>query len=180
MNGRYCVIDFETTGLAPGDSEVIEFAAVRVEYGEPGLNLASLCRPNGPISAQITAITGITYEMTAGHPSFDELLPMFLDFVGDDTVVAHNIGFDKGFLDAYCRGAGIEFAPRTLCTLALARKYLPKLPNHKLGTVAAHLRIKNESAHRALGDAMTTAKVLVKLLELDAASKRHQLQSGSV
>ncbi|MCL2084657.1 MAG: 3'-5' exonuclease [Oscillospiraceae bacterium] len=172
MDGRYCVIDFETTGLSPAGSEIIEFAAVRVEYGEPGLNLSSLCRPHGPISAQITAITGITWEMTAGYPHFEELLPLLLDFIGKDVVAAHNIGFDKGFLDAYCRRAGIEFAPPAVCTLALARRLLPELENHKLGTVAARLGIQNSSAHRALGDAMTTAKALIKLLELDELKRR--------
>lgn len=161
---RYCVIDFETTGLSAMDCEVIEFAAVRVEDGELGLNLASLCNPHGYISRRITQITGITPHMTADYPPFEELLPLLLDFIGDDILVAHNVPFDWGFLSQYCLRAGRTYKPQTLCTLQLSRRKIRGLKSYSLSSVSAHLDIPNPAAHRALGDAMTTAQVLIKLL----------------
>ena len=163
---RYCVIDFETTGLDSLKCEVIEFAAVRVSNGELGLNLASLCNPRGYISREITRITGITQYMVDGYPPFEELLPLLLDFIGDDILVAHNMSFDWGFLSAYCARAEREFNPERLCTVQLARRVLRgELERFNLGAVSAHLRIKNSATHRALGDAVTTARVLLKLLD---------------
>ena len=164
---RYCVIDFETTGLSPYECEVIEFAAVRVENGELGLNLASLCNPRGYISGKITQITGITPLMTIGYPSFEELLPLLLDFIGDDILAAHNLPFDWGFLSQYCARAGREYRPQTLCTLQLARRRIRGLRSYSLSAVSEYLRIPNPSAHRALGDAITTARVLIKLLDMN-------------
>ena len=163
---RYCVIDFETTGLSPHQCEVIEFAAVRVENGELGLNLASLCNPHGHISAKITQITGITPYMTAGYPPFEELLPLLLDFIGNDILVAHNLPFDWGFLSQYCARAEREFRPQTLCTLQLARRKIKGLKSYKLSSVSDFLQIPNPAAHRALGDATTTAQILIKLLKM--------------
>ncbi len=162
---RYCVIDFETTGLSPQNDEVVEFAAVQVHNGEVGLHLASLCRPSKPIPYAATQIHGITNEMVWDKPSFSALLPLLLDFIGEDTVVAHNAPFDMGFLNRYCADAGIPFAPTVFCTLRAARGLFPFLPSRSLVFVAQHLGIENEdSYHRALGDAMTTARVLIKML----------------
>ena len=161
---RYCVIDFETTGFAPPQSEVIEFAAVRVQDGEIGMNLAALCRPvDSYISRKITEITGITPAMTMGCPSFEEVLITLLDFIGDDTIVCHNVPFDMSFLNHYCRKAGIDLTNPTLCTLALARKMFPTLPSRNLASVAGHLGVSAAGFHRAMDDAMTTAKVLLKM-----------------
>jgi DNA polymerase III epsilon subunit-like protein len=167
----YSVIDFETTGLSPYYSEVIEFAAVRVAAdpatGEltAGDTFASLCAPRmTEITPVITRITGITAGMTEGFAPFEGRLAEFLGFLGDSTVVAHNIPFDMGFLRRYCKGAGIEPPNKTLCTLVLSRRLCRSLPNHRLETVAAHLGVSGEGYHRALADAVTTAKVLIKLL----------------
>ena len=161
---RYCVIDFETTGFAPPQSEVIEFAAVRVLDGEIGLTLASLCRPNQSyISRKITEITGIRPEMVAGYPTFEECLTSLLDFIGNDTIVCHNVPFDMSFLYHYCRKADLELAAPTLCTLALARRMFPSLPTKRLEAVAGHLGVGGEGYHRALADAMVTAKILIEM-----------------
>ena len=169
---RYCVIDFETTGFAPPQSEVIEFAAVRVEDGEIGLHMASLCRPcESYISGKITQITGITPMMVMGSPVFEELLPSLLGFIGNDTVVCHNVPFDMSFLGHYCRSAGIDFSPPTLCTLALARKFYSYLPSRKLEDLARHLNVEGAGYHRALADAMTTAKVLIEMMRRNDFSR---------
>jgi DNA polymerase III epsilon subunit family exonuclease len=167
----YCVIDFETTGLSPHGSDVIEYAAVRVEDdGEGGLAVSEvftdLCAPKKAyISQKITQITGITPDMVAGKPPFEEHLQGLLDFIGDDTVVAHNIEFDMGFLRRYCRNAGLPVPVKTSCTIKLARRYC-RLPSYKLESVAKAMGVNDGGYHRALADAYTTARVLMELLEM--------------
>ncbi|MCL2002785.1 MAG: 3'-5' exonuclease [Oscillospiraceae bacterium] len=167
----YCVIDFETTGLSPHGSDIIEYAAVRVENnGGDGLTvgevLTDLCAPRRSyISPKITQITGITPDMVKGKPPFEEHLRRLLDFIGTDTVVAHNIPFDMGFLTRYCRDAGLPVPPKTSCTLQLSRRYC-RLRSHRLEDVARALGVDDGGYHRALADAYTTARVLMALLEM--------------
>ena len=161
----FCVIDFETTGFTPATAEVIEFAAVRVRGGELGLNLASLCAPTVPITPEITRVNGIDNAMVEGYPPFGELLPLLLDFIGEDIIAAHNASFDMSFLKAYCERAGIELEPRVFCTLTAARQLYAELPSKRLGEVAAHLGVDGTGYHRALADATVTAKVLVEMLK---------------
>ncbi|MDR0293181.1 MAG: 3'-5' exonuclease [Oscillospiraceae bacterium] len=167
----YCVIDFETTGLSPHESDIIEYAAVRVEDDRAGgLTVGevftSLCAPARTlVSPTITRITGITPAMVEGLPPFERSLRDFLDFIGGDTVVAHNIPFDMGFLRRYCGDAGIRPPPKTLCTLVLSRR-MCRLRSHKLEDVARALGVDSAGYHRALADAVTTAKILIRLLEM--------------
>ncbi|MDR0326399.1 MAG: 3'-5' exonuclease [Oscillospiraceae bacterium] len=167
----YCVIDFETTGLSPALSDIIEYAAVRVEDdGAGGLTvrevLTELCVPKRmPISPKITQITGITPDMVEGLPPFEQHLQKFLDFIGDDTIVAHNIPFDMGFLRRYCGDAGLPAPSKTLCTLVLSRR-MCRLRSHRLEAVAQALGVDGTGYHRALADAYTTARVLMTLLEM--------------
>jgi DNA polymerase III epsilon subunit family exonuclease len=159
------VIDFETTGMGAG-AEVIEFACVRLQNGKQGLKLSSLCSPYGYVSRSITALTGISDEMTRPFPHFDGFLPYVLDFIGGDIIAAHNAPFDLGFLLKYCKREGYAFSPDVVCTLAGSRKLLPRLPNHRLSTVAEHFGISAKGCHRALADAVITAGVLSELLSM--------------
>ena len=156
----YSVIDFETTGLSPYDSDVIEYAVVRVGGGRYGEMLESLCAPGrSEITPFITKLTGITPDMVGGLPPFESHLAKMLDFIGDDTVVAHNIPFDMGFLRRYCREAGVPPPRKTLCTMTLSRRLCRGLPSHKLVSVAEALGVGAEGYHRALADAVTTARI---------------------
>ena len=162
------VLDFETTGLSPANGEVVEFALVRVRGDEIGLHLASLCRPHGDIPYGAYRVHKISKQMTAGYPSFEDMLPEVLSFIGEDTVVCHNTPFDMGFMRAYCNRAGVPFDPPTGDTLAMARRLFPRLPSKSLGAVAGYLNIDAGDAHRALADAMVTAKayiIMSKMLE---------------
>ena len=167
----YCVIDFETTGLSPYESDIIEYAAVRVEDdGEGDLTIGEvftdLCSPKKSfISQKITQITGITARMVMGKTPFEEHLRNLLDFIGTDTVVAHNVPFDMGFLRRYCGDAGLPVPSKTLCTVQLSRK-LCRLKSYRLEAVAQALGVSGEGYHRALADAVTTARVLMELLTM--------------
>lgn len=170
---RYCVIDFETTGLDPAVDEVVEYAAVQVCDGEVGLHLASLCRPGGHIPAGATRVHGINDRMVRFAEPFAAHLPGLLDFIGEDIVVAHNIPFDMGFLLQYCKRAGLDWKPATLCTLQMARRLFPQLPSRALSEVARHLGVSEGAYHRALGDAMATARILVKMLPMECGGRRY-------
>jgi DNA polymerase III epsilon subunit family exonuclease len=163
----YCVIDFETTGLSPYESDVIEYAAVHVDdHMNLGECITSLCGLNTgkELPPVITKITGIEPHELTDKPPFEEHLQKLLDFIGDRTVVAHNIPFDMGFLRRYCSGAGLPVPSKTLCTIRLAKKCCP--PPYKLEAVARSLSIKSDGYHRAEADARTTAKILIELLSM--------------
>ncbi len=160
---NFCTLDFETTGFSSQTCEVVEFAAVRVRDSEIDFHLASLCRPDGPIPLDAIRVHGITPEMVADSPGFAELLPTLLDFLGDDTVVCHNTPFDMSFLRRYCRDAGILYTPAVDDTLIWARRLYPHLPSRSLQPLAEHLGIESPGYHRALADAMVTAKLYLKM-----------------
>ena len=160
------VLDFETTGLSPASCEVVEFALVRVsDEGEIGLNIASLCRPHGEIPYGAYRVHGISMEMVRDKPYFEQFLPTVINFIGQDTVVCHNTPFDMGFLMAYCQRAGrTDFNPRTDDTLRIARRMFPHLPSRSLAPLAQYLGVEFDSnAHRALADALVTAKVYIEM-----------------
>lgn len=162
---RFTVIDFETNGKWNDEVEVIEFAAVKVEYGELGTNLASLCRASEPLSGFIVNLTGINDAMIYDKPPFEEFLEGFLSYTGDDIVVAHNASFDVGILLGYCKRAGIRYRPRVLDTVANSRRLFPDFPNHKLGTLGEIMDLFDGDAHRALADSLATARLLLKMFE---------------
>ena len=163
---EYVVFDFETTGLEASQERIIEIGAVKVSDGKIQESFSSLVNPGRQISRKITRLTGIKNSDIKNAPAISEVLPSFLDFIGDAVLVAHNIDFDYGFLRAECRRTGLE-TPRLplLDTVSLSRSLLPELGSHKLNRVAKALDISLDNHHRAEDDAEATAKILLKLLE---------------
>lgn len=162
---RFCVIDFETNGLWGNDCEVIEFAAVKIANGEMTTQITALCEPSAPLSPFITKLTGIKSGMVIGKPRFEQYLQSFVDYIGDDIIVAHNAPFDLGILTMYCERARVEFNPRVLCTLASARGLFPDFPNHRLQTLDELFSLNDDRAHRALADTKATARLLLLMFE---------------
>ena len=148
----YVVLDLETTGLNPATDLIIEFAAIKVRNGKVADTFQSLCDPGFPIPLQIEMITGITTEMVRFSPNPRSVLPDFLDFVGDDFVVGHNVLFDVRFIAA---SAG-NFKNTYIDTMKIFRKLHPSLPHHRLLDMVEYYGKKNESAHRALSDCFAT------------------------
>ena len=122
--------------------------------------------PQRPIPFEITNLTSITDEMVIDAPPIDVILPQFLEFVGDGALVAHNAGFDVGFIEQNCRNLGIEQKFTYVDTVALARVLLPTLSKYKLNIVAKALGISLENHHRAVDDAGATAEIFVKFVEM--------------
>lgn len=148
----YTVIDLETTGLNPAYELIIEFAAVKVRNGKIEDTFQSLCNPGFAIPHAIEGITGITTEMVRNAPHPLSILPDFLEFVGDDFIVGHNVNFDVRFV-----AASAEFFKNDyIDTMAVFRKLHPKLPHHRLCDMVEFYGKENTSAHRALSDCYAT------------------------
>lgn len=160
------MLDFETTGLSPemGD-RITEVAALRIAEGRVVERYVSLVNCNVRIPAFITSLTGITQQMVDHAPPAAEVVPRLLEFIGTDTLSAHNASFDEKFLRAESVRLGL--APGhagTLCSLKLARRVLPQLGSYKLGLLGASLGIGfNGTAHRAEADAEVAAEVLLHI-----------------
>jgi DNA polymerase-3 subunit epsilon len=164
----FCVVDLETTGGSPGRAKITEIAAVRVRGLVPGESFSMLVNPGRPIPPAITAITAITDEMVAGQPDISEALPLFLEFCGDDVLVAHNAPFDLRFLNYERRRLlGSYFTQPWVDTLALARRLLNgQVARHDLATLASWAGTVTRPCHRALADAQAAAELLVTFLRM--------------
>ena len=172
------VIDFETTGLGPEHHFVTEMAAARIRNAAITSTFQTLVNFGGPVPADITEHTGITTEMCAAGKEPRHAIALLRNFIGTDTIVAHNAGFDVGFLNrSYQRyGATQPLASPFLCTVLLAQRVLGTIPSygtgkngkplgaHQLENLRLHYKIDTGRAHRALADVEATAKLVVELL----------------
>ncbi|MQA93222.1 MAG: DEDD exonuclease domain-containing protein [Streptosporangiales bacterium] len=164
----FVVVDLETTGGPPGDSAITEIGAVKVRGGEVLGEFGTLVDPGGPIPPFISVLTGITDIMLAAAPRIEEVLPAFLEFAHGAVLVAHNAGYDTGFLKAACAAQERPWPRFTVIdTVTLARRALirDEVPNHRLATLARHFRSGTTPCHRALDDARATVDVLHGLFE---------------
>src|SRR6187431_651802 len=133
----FVVVDLETTGGSPASSAITEIGAVKTRGGEIVGEFQTLVDPGGPIPPFIVALTGITDAMVYAAPPIEEVLPAFLEFLGDAVLVAHNAPFDTGFLRAACRTHGYKWpGSEVVDTVTLARRATTKeeAPNKKLST----------------------------------------------
>lgn len=159
---EYVVFDIETTGLSHINCDITEIGAVRVVNGELTDRFQTFVRPGGPIPPKIVSLTGINDDMVKDAPLPEVALAEFRQFCGDNAVlVAHNSDFDTKFIFHKSQQFGITYGNTVVDSLALCRLALPKLKNHKLNTVAAHLHIPLEH-HRAVNDAVCTAKIMLE------------------
>ena len=145
---------------------IIEIGAVKVERGKITERFSTFVNPKVPIPFEITKLTGITDQMVMDAPGIEVVLKEFLDFVGDAVLVAHNAGFDVGFIEQNCRYQDIVPQFTYVDTVAMARILLPTLAKFKLNIVAAALHISLENHHRAVDDAYATAEIFVRFIEM--------------
>ena len=163
----FVVVDLETTG-AGADASITEIGAVRVCGGEVEGEFQTLVNPHAHIPPLVSVLTGITDAMVADAPRIDQVIPPFLEFARGAVLVAHNAGFDVGFLKRACAAQELPWPGfGVLDTVALARGVLlrDEVPNVKLATLARHFRVAEAPNHRALTDARATVTVFHKLLE---------------
>ncbi len=164
-DATFVVTDTETTGTKPEKHRVIELGAVKVRDGDIVDRFQQLVNPQRSVPGRITKLTGITTGMVFEAPPMAEVLPDYLDFLGDGIFAAHNLTFDQGFLNAECRRAGHDaLSNETLCTLRLARRLLPGLDSKGLSRLTQFYDLNVDGRHRALGDAEATGHVLTRFL----------------
>ncbi len=164
----FVVVDLETTGGSPATSAITEIGAVKTRGGELLGEFQTLVDPGHAIPPMIVALTGITDAMLVAAPRIEQVLPAFLEFLGDAVLVAHNARFDVGFLKAACRQHGYAWPGNEVVdTLTLARRATTKdeAPNKKLSTLARVFGTTVTPNHRALEDARATSEVLHGMLE---------------
>lgn len=169
------VIDFETTGVSPGrGARATEVAAVLVEDGRIVGRFQSLMNSGAWVPPFIEQLTGISNAMLERAPPARAVMHEVMRFTRGCALAAHNAAFDRGFWQAEAARAGCEPDPahEFACTMLLARRLFPASPNHRLGTLAAHLRLPDTGrAHRALADAEVTAHLLLRMQ--DELRERH-------
>jgi DNA polymerase-3 subunit epsilon len=168
----YTVFDTETTGLEPsaGD-EIISIGAVRIVNGRMLKNEAfeQLVNPRRPLSRESVRVHGIDDKVLAGQPSIESVLPAFHRFCEDTVLVAHNAAFDMRFLELKEAASGARFDQPVLDTLLLSAAVHPAHEDHRLEAIAERLGVRVIGRHTALGDALLTGEIFVKLMPLLAA-----------
>lgn len=186
----FVVFDTETTGLDPVKDEIVQIGAVRVLNGRLVASEAfdTLVDPGRPIPATAARVHGITAAIVAGAPSPGEAVASFHRFARGETLVAHNAPFDLAFLTRHARRGGYEFDAPVLDTVLLSAALFGESAEHSLDAIAERLGVAIDAAarHTAMGDAVTTARVLLRMLPMleaagvvtlgdaVAAMRRHQ------
>lgn len=163
----YAVVDVETTGGSyRRGHRITEIAVVEVRDGVVGDAFSTLVNPGRRIPPRIQSLTGITNRMVRGAPFFEDVAETVLERLRDRVFVAHNVRFDWSFVSAQLGDAVGEVpeGPR-LCTVKLARKFLPDLRRRNLDAVTDYYGVDVDGRHRARGDAVATARVLLRLLD---------------
>jgi DNA polymerase-3 subunit epsilon len=176
----YTVFDTETTGLDPGaGDEIISIGAMRIVNGRllEHERFSRLVDPRRPVSKASQQVHGITPAMLAGQPGIEQVLPAFHRFAEDTVLVAHNAAFDMRFLQLKEAATGVRFEQPVLDTLLLSALVHPGHADaeHRLEAIAERLGVPVVARHTALGDALVTGQVLLKMIPLLAQRGIHTL-----
>ncbi|MBQ9199367.1 MAG: topoisomerase DNA-binding C4 zinc finger domain-containing protein [Lachnospiraceae bacterium] len=163
----YVVFDLETTGISPKKDKVIEISAVKVRGGKVIDEFTSLVNPMCSIPYGASQVNNITDDMVKSSPTFDEILPLFIDFIEELPLVGHNIhSFDMNFIYRDCNIFFGKIPDNDyIDTLHISRECLPEMAHHRMTDLALHYGISTKGAHRALADCHMTQKVFEHLKE---------------
>ena len=165
FDGTFICFDIETTGLSAARDKITEIGAVKVENGVITDTFSTFANPEMPIPQKITQLTGITDDMVKDAPSQSEAVGAFLEFAGDNVLVAHNAPFDTSFISKACEDMGREYNYTSIDTVAISRAILTDIKNCKLDTVAKFLRLGDFNHHRATDDAEMLARIFINLCQ---------------
>ena len=145
-------VDLETTGAKAATDRITEIGMVLVD-GDEVRHWSSLVNPQARISGFIERLTGISNEMVATAPIFGEIATEVAEMLGGRLLIAHNAGFDYGFLQAEFQRLGLTFHTQVLCTVKLSRRLYPSYAKHNLDSLIERYRLVEDGRHRALADA---------------------------
>lgn len=164
----YCIIDIETNGLNHSRGKITEIAIFKHDGKQVIDEYQTLINPEGPIPYDIQRLTGISNQMVESAPRFYEVAKEILEFTEDSIFVAHNVGFDYGFVQKEFKDLGYTFSRKKICTVKQSKLLLPGHRSYSLGKLCKELNIPIEARHRAWGDAKATVKLFEILLETDS------------
>ena len=175
---EFVAFDLETTGLSSATDRIIEIGAVILKNGQEVDRFQTFVDPERKLEKKIVDLTGITDDMLVGAPKIEEVLPKFLDFIGDRVLVAHNSDFDTGFIRAECARLGYDYNYTAADTLILSQNLLPHLNKFKLNIVSDALSLPEFNHHRAADDSMTCGLIMHRLMKkLEEEHDIHTLQT---
>jgi DNA polymerase-3 subunit epsilon len=177
----FTAFDLETTGLDPQNDKIVEIGAVRFDRLGIAARFSTLVNPGIPIAPEASRVNNITDAMVAGKPAIEDVLPVFIRFIGDGMIMAHNAPFDCGFINAELKrqrggGQGLlaegSWVPpyqrlpedNVIDTLTMSRELGPARESHKLQDLAASYNIPSAGAHRAEDDARVCMEIFIRLL----------------
>jgi DNA polymerase III subunit epsilon len=163
----YAIVDIETTGSYAANNAITELAIVLHDGRQKIKRFETLVNPQIPIPEYIKSLTGISDEMVAGAPVFEELAPEIDKLLQDTIFVAHNVNFDYSFLKYHLKTSGFDLNCKKLCTVRLSRKIFPDFPSYSLGNLCRSLGIGINGRHRASGDAEATVQLFERILQQD-------------
>ncbi len=176
FDADYVAFDLETTGLSSRTDRIIEIGAVRMRGGKEVDRFQTFVDPECGLDRKIVELTGITDDMLRGAPKIKDVLPAFLDFVGNSVLVAHNADFDTGFIRAECERQGVEYTFTSADTLILAQNLMPQLNKFKLDVVANALSLPEFNHHRAADDAVICGMIMSRFVAMLEEMGVHSLQ----
>ena len=182
IDTTYCVLDLETTGFSATTEKITEIGIMKFKDGEVIDQFSCFVNPEKHIPQRVSEVTNITDDMVKDAETIEKVFPKMLEFLEDSVIVAHNAGFDVGFLKQNAKRLGYKFDYTYLDTLSLAKDLFPDYKKYKLGKIADNLGIKVEVAHRALDDVDTTVKVfkvMLKMLKERGAEKLEDIEQVS-
>ena len=179
ITGDFVAFDLETTGLSSEKDTIIEIGAVLFSGGEEQKRFQTFVDPKRKLDPEIIQLTGITDDMLVGAPSIEDVLPKFMEFVGDRVVVAHNAKFDTSFIKEACLKQGIPYTLTAVDTLMLSRHLMPQLQRHKLDAVAKALKLPDFKHHRAVDDSNICGRIMVRFAQMLAKQGYSTIQEVS-
>ena len=168
---KFVVVDIETTGGKPSGNDITEIGIAHVEHKKITHTWSSFVRPDRSIPDNIQMLTGITDEMVADAPTFEDLIPELKKHLEGDVFVAHSVNFDYSFIERAFKEAGESWRMPKLCTVKYSRAAFPELGRYSLANLARELAVENDNPHRALSDALCAAEVLIHCLHADYDEK---------
>lgn len=164
MADSYVCIDLETTGLDPKRDRIIEIGAVKIVRDAVAGEWETFVNPGRKLEERITELTGIDDRQLADAPGIEDVLPQFLEFIGESVLLGHSVLFDYSFVKKAAVNQKLTFERQGIDTLKIARKYLTKLESRSLGYLCRYYEIEH-NAHRALADARATVSLYRRLAE---------------
>src|SRR5690625_854078 len=165
MKNKFVIVDLETTGHSPEQGDrIIEIGIVVIQNNEIIATYSTLLNPGIDITPFITNLTNISNSDVKNSPTFSEIAPDIISFFKDAYFIAHNVPFDLRFLNYELQKIDLpELTNKTIDTVEVSRILFPQAPSYKLTELAAYLHINHDIPHRALEDALVTAKIFFEI-----------------